>query len=511
MGVGLLRVAAALIALAASLSYSERADAAPWCGGSPLATDRLPDAVAGPQTHVIYAIAADSPDRFSTYAPIFVDIAGSVSDWWRGSDASRTLRWDLSPPTGCGVPFGDLDISLLRLREPASAYVPFDGRFARLRSAMLAAGFARPSKKYLVYYDGPLDDAPVCGTASGSGPITTFVGVAIVYVSCIDRFTTSFGSVITAHELLHSLGAMPAGAPNTCGSDLGHACDDPRDILRTGSFPSNRIGDFLLDSGRNDYYGHSGSWWDLQDSPFLRQLDLPEHAVALTVVGQGAVSSDLPGIDCSSSCTTAWQQGTATALTAAAAAGFRFGGWSGACSGEATCRLSVAAPLALTAEFLRQVRVRFVVTGGGTISDGAGATCRDVCEQTLDEGRRLELRAEPDEGHVFTGWNGSCAGTGACATSAVDGVLVGAAFALGRYALTVRVQGQGSVTSAPAGISCRTRCGRVFAGLTPGRLTPKPARGWRFVRWAGACSGSRACAVRMVAARRVDAVFARRR
>ncbi len=33
----------------------------------------------------------------------------------------------------------------------------------------------------------------------------------------------------------------------------------------------------VLDSGRNDYYGHAGTWTDVQDSTFLERLDSPDR------------------------------------------------------------------------------------------------------------------------------------------------------------------------------------------------------------------------------------------
>ena len=34
----------------------------------------------------------------------------------------------------------------------------------------------------------------------------------------------------------------------------------------------------MLDGGRDDYYGHSGTWTDVQDSLFLERLDSPDRA-----------------------------------------------------------------------------------------------------------------------------------------------------------------------------------------------------------------------------------------
>ena len=68
--------------------------------------------------------------------------------------------------------------------------------------------------------------------------------------------------------------------------------------------------------------------------------------------------------------------------------------------------------------------------------------------------------------------------------------------------------GTGTVTSAPAGISCGATCSQV---LTPGSavtLTATPAAGSTFAGWSGACSGTGACNVTVNAATSVTATFA---
>ena len=47
----------------------------------------------------------------------------------------------------------------------------------------------------------------------------------------------------------------------------------------------------LLDVGRDDYYGHAGSWDDVQDSLFLERLDSPDRA-APTVPTLPEITSD---------------------------------------------------------------------------------------------------------------------------------------------------------------------------------------------------------------------------
>jgi hypothetical protein len=78
---------------------------------------------------------------------------------------------------------------------------------------------------------------------------------------------------------------------------------------------------------------------------------------------------------------------------------------------------------------------------------------------------------------------------------------------LGRVA--VAVVGSGRVTSSPRGISCRSLCGGSFKAATTVLLVERPARGWRFVSWRGACkSSARVCKVKARDAR-VTARFRR--
>ena len=69
-------------------------------------------------------------------------------------------------------------------------------------------------------------------------------------------------------------------------------------------------------------------------SPFVPQQG---NTFPLTVskggTGSGTVTSSPAGINCGSTCSATYNSGTSVTLTAAAASGSTFGGWSGACSG----------------------------------------------------------------------------------------------------------------------------------------------------------------------------------
>lgn len=68
--------------------------------------------------------------------------------------------------------------------------------------------------------------------------------------------------------------------------------------------------------------------------------------------GAGTVTSSPAGISCGATCSHAYAQGTAVTLTATAASGSTFAGWSGDCAGTApTCRLTMSAAHSATATF----------------------------------------------------------------------------------------------------------------------------------------------------------------
>jgi hypothetical protein len=273
------RIAVAVVAVAALVAVAAPgvARAADWCGASsPSATDRQPDAVLGLETHLIYAYPSDGQDRLAQLASQIASDFEIIDAWWRAQDPTRTLRLDLYDFPGCATTFGKLDISDVRLPRDSSAY----GATASALQDDLDGAFRDPDKKYLVYYDGPVDDPTICGFAPtsvrGGGP-DAYAVVRLTSCGGASLGTGGTSAIAVTHELIHDLGALATpfptpGPPNACPGDQGHPCDNPNDIL----YPTQTEGDALsskqLDAGRDDYYGHSGDWWDVQDSPFLDRL-----------------------------------------------------------------------------------------------------------------------------------------------------------------------------------------------------------------------------------------------
>src|SRR5437899_6741150 len=75
-------------------------------------------------------------------------------------------------------------------------------------------------------------------------------------------------------------------------------------------------------------------------------------AVVRVGTGSGTVTSTPAGITCGTSCAGSYAGGTAVTLTAVAATGSTFAGWSGGgCSGTGSCTVTVTATATVTATF----------------------------------------------------------------------------------------------------------------------------------------------------------------
>jgi Divergent InlB B-repeat domain len=377
------------------------AAATAWCGAATQA-DRVPNAVAGNPVHWVYLIPSDGADSLGAVANVMQSDADQVDAWWRGQDASRVPRNDVTV-FSCGT---QLDITTVRSTLSGSELTPISNRFSGIIETLERAGFSSPLTKYLVYYDGPIDDDNICGQG---GSDSNGLGVAVVYYrSCIGVSTAA----VAAHEFLHTIGAVPTGAPNECtGENAAHTCDNESDLM----FPavgSGALSVKALDPGRNDYYGHAGTWLDTQDSAWLVRLD-SQAQLALTVSGPGSVAADVPGLQCSSSCTTAWNSGQHLALTATPAAGAKLVRWAGACSGSAGCNVTVAPGAKLSALFAPATfRLTVAVTGKGAVrSSGAGIACRSRCSASLPSYSPVRLTASPAKGWKLRSWSGACRGS----------------------------------------------------------------------------------------------------
>jgi List-Bact-rpt repeat protein len=398
-----------------------------WCGtGQPTAVDRKPDADLSStrQVHVTYAIPADGVDQFGTFGSRLATDAEAMDVWWRREDPTRTVRFDLFAFPGCTTKLGRLDIGFVRLPRSGSSYLGDIG------ADRLIADLGRlgnlTNLKHLVYYDGPpVFDDNVCGTAFVPRSATTNggeAGIAFVWTKSLcggDIGAGALNAAVAVHELIHGLGALQGvNAPNECPPpDDGHVCDSTTDVLYPSANSQTTISGQTLDAGRNDYYGHSLTGFDVQDSGWLTHLPQQRLTVSTSGTRTGVVRLVSPtSFECAQSCVMELDQGLAVTLVATPRAGARFLRWTGACTGSGPCAVTLDSARAVTAVFgVTTFRLTTTVGGKGKISSTpGGVSCPGRCSAAFRADSSVRLRAVAFPGFRFAGWTGSCRGTKPC-------------------------------------------------------------------------------------------------
>ncbi|MDQ3781806.1 MAG: InlB B-repeat-containing protein, partial [Actinomycetota bacterium] len=245
------------------------------------------------------------------------------------------------------------------------------------------------------------------------------------------------------------------------------------------------------------------------------QVD-PVLTVTKTGTGSGTVTSNPAGVNCGTDCSQTYVSGTEVTLTAVAAAGSTFTGWSGACAGTGSCVVTMDAARAVIATFTAATSnhmLTVTVSGSGTVrSTPAGIRCGTDCTESYATGTVVTLTANAGQGTSFTGWSGACTGTGTCTVTMDAAKTVTATFGGGgggTFLLTVTKSGtgQGNVSSSPTGIKCGSDCTQSYASGTVVTLTAAARSGNTFAGWSGACTGTGSCVVTMNAAKTVTATF----
>lgn len=417
-----------LLVLLCALAFPAAAAAAPspvtWCGNDEVSADRVPDAdlASSDQIRFVYAIPSDGTDDFLATASGIATDAAWIDGWWRTQDPTRAPRFDRYPFPGCTSTFGALDIGFVRLPNRTPYYVRPEDTALRLDRDL--AGRFPPNQKTVVYYDGRTFDGDVCGETDYLADTTGGdTGIAYVYLDSGCNLTpvgNGASAEVAAHELVHNLGAVPDQAPHECSGSGSHVCDDPNDLMYPTLAPGTTLDSIVLDVGRDDYYGHTGSWWDVRGSSWLTHL--PQQPFSLAVAGGGTLvtSTATSLLPCDSGCDALQlDDGEAVSVQAVPENGWAFGSWSGACSGVVTsCTLDVAGPTSATATFVRTpVSVTVALRGRGRVTSAPAALdCPGACRASFAQ-RTVRLRAEAAPGWRFAGWSGACRGRHGCAVS----------------------------------------------------------------------------------------------
>lgn len=308
------------------------------------------------------------------------------------------------------------------------------------------------------------------------------------------------GGPTETHALASGSPAIDAGDPGDClGWDPNPGIDFPFTTDQRGATrPTDGDGDtsVVCDAGSYEAPTFVAPTWLL--------------SVTLAGTGSGSVSSSPAGITCPADCDETYTDGTDVTLTPVADPGSVFTGWSGDCTGTATCQVTMSADRSVTATFVPLRTLSVTVVGSGSVtSTPAGIDCPSDCTHDYPDGETVGLAATPDPGFAFTGWSGGCTGPGACQVTMSQNRAVTATFqpVVVTRTLTVSVIGPGAVSSSPPGIACPGDCTHDFAEGTPVTLTATPGPEAHLVSWSGDCSGSAGCQVTMSIDRAVGATF----
>jgi len=138
----------------------------------------------------------------------------------------------------------------------------------------------------------------------------------------------------------------------------------------------------------------------------------PLLSLSVAVSGSGVVTSSPAGINCGATCSAPYVFDAGVRLTATAAAGSVFTGWSNDCgnSGGTTCDVLMSSAKFVTATFkpLYALTVTKSGSGSGVVRSGSfDIDCGAVCTASYVADTRVRLTATPAAGSVFSGWTGS--------------------------------------------------------------------------------------------------------
>ncbi len=137
--------------------------------------------------------------------------------------------------------------------------------------------------------------------------------------------------------------------------------------------------------------------------------------------GSGTVTSNPVAINCGTTCSTEFNEGTSVMLTAVATSGSTFAGWTGGgCRGTGICTVNTEAAVTVTFTKPFTLTVNKAGAGSGTVtSNPVAINCGTTCSTEFNEGTSVTLTAVATNGSTFAGWTGGgCRGTGVCAVNA---------------------------------------------------------------------------------------------
>ena len=204
----------------------------------PRSTANRPDGGVVNKYRVMYVLPSDGADRNLDTDGTIIRTLSSIQRWFASQTGGRHLRLDMSDDA--------LDITFARIGRTDAAMTSY-GDFIRdtLEKELVAGGYSSPNTLLLVYYDGGHQSR--CGSAATPpalvGPVGAIFlkGLAASSFPCANNpfaatpwAPPTYIEFTAAHEALHLLGIVSAGAPDF---NNYHVDNDPTDLMYAGAQP----------------------------------------------------------------------------------------------------------------------------------------------------------------------------------------------------------------------------------------------------------------------------------
>ena len=195
--------------------------------------------------------------------------------------------------------------------------------------------------------------------------------------------------------------------------------------------------------------------------------------------------------------THSYTEDTVVPITATPAAGYEFDHWSGACTGDGACQVTMDDDKSVTAHF-ELVMHELTIDVEPALS---GTTLPAIGTHVYEHGSVVDIIPTPASGYEFAYWSGDCDGTGACQVTIDDDMNVVAHFTQTAFNLTIIVDpAEGGTTVPSAGV-------HPYLEDSELAVVAQPAVGFEFDHWSGDCTGEGLCSIIMDSNKTVTAHF----
>ena len=257
----------------------------------------------------------------------------SVTKAGAGSGTVTSSPSGIDCGSACSASFNSgISVTLNAVPAAGSTFAGWSNGCIGTGACIVSAAGSRTATFNLIPFDYSLS-APGITVTQGSSATQTVT---------VTKTTDAAGQLVTV-----AIGALPLGvsliSPNSqsCNPNAG-SC--------TVSFTYSADTSALTGPYSTGVTGTSAGLANKIASFTLTVSPLPTYT--LNVVKSPAAGGTVTGsnINCGTACSASYPQGTVVALTAAPAAGYTFGSWSGACTG-ATCSVTMNSSQTVTANF----------------------------------------------------------------------------------------------------------------------------------------------------------------